>query len=210
MRLTVDTPASIKNHCWLSVQPPPRLSSPATPVPRVSFPHTVTGSFTLLSCNCDVTTIFLSLPRLASTGPPRHSPTMAIATMHMAVLLPILLLSCAAGSPASLDPASYRPVDQGLASQENFNRTRRQVRGRDRQPERTPGPWALYCEKESVKLFLHTETRVAAAVSHFGLSQPQFKPPAITFECLHLYSPFLGLRPLLSSVMVPPERSRVE
>ena len=54
-------------------------------------------------------------------------PTMAIATMHMAVLLPILLLSCAAGSPASLDPASYRPVDQGLASQDNFNRTRRQA-----------------------------------------------------------------------------------
>ena len=178
MRLTVDTPASIKNHCWLSVQPPPRLSSPATPVPRVSFPHTVTGSFTLLSCNCDVTTIFLSLPRLASTGPPRHSPTMAIATMHMAVLLPILLLSCAAGSPASLDPASYRPVDQGLASQENFNRTRRQVRvrGRERQPERPP------CEKESVKLFLHTVLEwVAAAVSHFVMSQPQpqLQPPAI-------------------------------
>ena len=100
----------------------------------------------------------------------------------MAVLLPILLLSCATGSPASLDSASYRPVDQGLASQENFNRTRRQVRG--------------------------TEMRVAAAVSHFGLTHPPFKPPAIKFECLHLYSPFLGLRPLLSSVMVPPEGSR--
>ena len=45
-----------------------------------------------------------------------------------------VLVDCAAAAPAPLGPASHRPVNQGLATPESNNRTRRQVRERRGDP----------------------------------------------------------------------------
>ena len=63
------------------------------------------------------------------TSSPSFHRALHATTMFCATVAVLLLVSRAAGSPAPLERASYRPVDQGLATPESYNRTRRQVRG---------------------------------------------------------------------------------
>ena len=68
--------------------------------------------------------------RRNKTGSPRFHRALHATAMFSATVAVLLLVSRAAGSPAPLERASYRPVDQGLDTPESYNRTRRQVRGR--------------------------------------------------------------------------------
>ena len=64
--------------------------------------------------------------RRSKTSSPSFHRALHATAMFCATVAVLLLVSRAAGT--SLERASYRPVDQGLATPESYNRTRRQVR----------------------------------------------------------------------------------
>ena len=66
--------------------------------------------------------------RRNKTSSPSFHRALHATAMFCATVAVLLLVSRAAGTPAPLERASYRPVDQGLATPESYNRTRRQVR----------------------------------------------------------------------------------
>ena len=64
--------------------------------------------------------------RRSKTSSPSFHRALHATAMFCATVTVLLLVSRAAGTPAPLERASYRPVDQGLATPESYNRTRRQ------------------------------------------------------------------------------------
>ena len=68
--------------------------------------------------------------RRSKTSSPSFPRALHATAMFCATVSVLLLVSRAAGTAVPLERASYRPVDQGLATPdpESYNRTRRQVR----------------------------------------------------------------------------------
>ena len=94
----------------------------ATPCTRALSP------LQLLSCRI---MLILTMHRIWNkANSPNSQRRLRAAAMFCATIAVLLPGGWATGLPAPLEPASYRPVDQGLATPEIFNRTRRSVRGK--------------------------------------------------------------------------------
>ena len=96
--------------------------------------------------------------RRNKTSSPSFHRALHATAMFCATVAALLLVSRAAGSPAPLERASYRPVDQGLATPESYNRTRRDdVRGWERGETviRTAPLEAIACWPHRAVLFVY-------------------------------------------------------